>query len=124
MHLNVQADVRARLASALAPVEVRITVRDPRPEEIVTVSREGGRRENGLIDRAGIGIYCRAATEERACELAYEVAAAMEGMPFSGGYARVEMDSMESDPDPDTGEPRWYLSYTVACFQPNEKKEA
>ena len=118
MHLNVQADLRSRLAAVLAPVEVRVSVPDPRPDELVTVRREGGARQNCLLDRAGIGVQCWAPTEARACELAHEVADAIDALGFSDGYALVEMDSMESDPDPDSGASRWYLSYTITCFKP------
>lgn len=118
MHLNVQADLRSRLASALAPVEVRVSVPDPRPDELVTVRREGGAFQDALRDRAGVGISCWAPTEARACELAHEVAEAIGSLGFADGYALVEMDSMESDPDPDSGAARWYLSYTITCFQP------
>lgn len=37
---------------------------------------------------------------------------------FAQGYDSVEMDSMRSDPDPDTSERRWYLSYTLVTHEP------
>ena len=117
--LNVQEDLRRRLAAALAPVEVRVRVPDPRPAELVTVLREGGRRLDALRDRPGVGIYCWAASEERACELAGAVADEIARLRFADGYALVEMDSMGSDPDPDSESPRWYISYTMTTFEPN-----
>lgn len=122
MHLNVQADLRSRLAAALEPVEVRTSVPDPRPDELVTVRREGGARQNALLDRPGVGILCWAPTEERACELAHDVADVVDSLGFGDGYALVEMDSMESDPDPDSQTPRWYLSYTITCFKPTTQR--
>lgn len=116
--LNVEADLRERLSEALAPVVVRASVPDPRPDELVTVSREGGRRENALIDSAGIGIYCYAESKQRAWEMADATADAVAGLPFAAGYARVDMEAMYSDPDPLSKSPRYYLSYTIKTFRP------
>lgn len=117
--LNVVGDLRARLEAALG-VEVRANVPADRPEELVTVAREGGRRENALLDRAGVGVYCWAASEQRAWELAEAVCDAMAALPFPGGYADVEQTAMYSDPDPDSRSPRWYLGYTVTNYEPKE----
>lgn len=118
--LNVQADVRARLAHALAPVEVRVSVPDPRPATLVMVTREGGHRLNALQDRAGVGILMWAPTEAEACALAERVGDLMAALPFSGGYELVEEEAMRSDPDPDTRGPRWYASYTITTHRPQE----
>lgn len=118
--LNVQSDLRRRLSVALAPVEVRVKVPESRPSKLVTVSREGGARKNALLDGAGIGIYCWAPSEQEAWELADKATDAMAALPFSGGYAKIDMEAMYSDPDPDTGCPRWYLSYTITTFIPKE----
>ena len=120
MSLNVQSDLRRRLAEELAPVEVRVSRPEGAPAELVTVRRDGGSRQDRLLDRPGIAIYCWAGSEERACELAEQVADAMERLPFEGGYALVSQDSMASDPDPDTRSPRWYLEYTITTFEPKE----
>lgn len=118
--LNVQADLRGRLALALAPVEVRVRVPEKRPSSLVTVRREGGYRENRLIDSPGVGIYCYAPTEAEACALADRVADAMQALGYADGYARVSMEAMRSDPDPDADDaPRWYLSYTIKTYEPN-----
>lgn len=115
--LNVQADVRARLAEALSPVEVRVSVPERRPKTLVVVTREGGRRLNALLDRAGVGILVWAPTEAEACELAHKAADAMAALPFAGGYDLVAEEVMRSDPDPDTKSPRWYASYTITTHK-------
>lgn len=104
----------------MSPVPVSVRRPESAPGELVTLSREGGPRLNRLLDKPGIGIYCWAPTEQRAFEIADDVADVMERLPFDGGYSRVEMESMRSDPDPDTRSPRWYLSYTLTTFEPKE----
>lgn len=116
--LNVEADLRGRLAEALAPVDVRVSVPDPRPKELAVITREGGGRENALIDSAGIGIYCYAESRQRAWEIADATADAIACLPFAAGYARVDMEAMYSDPDPLSKSPRYYLSYTIKTFRP------
>lgn len=122
MRLNVQADVRRRLAEALAPVEVRVSVPDPRPPTLVVVTREGGRRLNDLQDRAGVGVLSWAPTEAEACRLADRASDAMRALPFSGGYDLVEEESLRRDPDPNDGSPRWYGSYTVTTHHYDEQE--
>ena len=111
--LEAQSDLRKRLAAALAPTEVRVSVPNPRPAELVAVWREGGRRLNRLQDAPGIGVYCWAPTEARAAERAAAVADYMQTLGFSDGYEVVAMEAMYSDPDPDTKTPRWYISYSL-----------
>lgn len=118
--MNVQARVRSALAAALPGVEVRVSVPDPRPEALVVVRREGGRRENGLVDRAGVGVDVWARTEADASELAMRVSDAMLGLSFADGFARVEEESLRSDYDAFASSPRWYGSYTVWNFSPRE----
>lgn len=115
--LNVQADVRARLAKALAPVEVRVSVPDPRPQTLVVVAREGGHRLNALQDRAGVGVLVWAPTEAKACDLMERVGDLMAALPFSAGYEVVDEETMRSDPDPATKSPRWYASYTITTHK-------
>lgn len=116
--LNVQADIRSRLEEALAPVEVRASVPADRPRTLVVVTREGGGRDNALIDSPGVGIYCWAPTEAEAAELSDRAAAVVESLPFSAGYARIEKESHRSDAETETRSPRWYLSYTLKTFEP------
>lgn len=116
--LNVQADVRARLVAALG-VAVRAgqapdgSAEDPFPAELVLVRRSGGRRLDALRDRPGVSIDVWAGTEARACALAAEVDRVMRRLPFTGGYDRVDMESMRSDYDLVRHCPRWFLSYTI-----------
>ncbi|WP_165247477.1 hypothetical protein [Adlercreutzia sp. ZJ141] len=116
--LNVQADVRKRLEDALSPVEVRVRAPADCSVPLVVVYREGGARENTLVDRAGIRIYCWAKTEQEAFELADAACDVIDALPFSGGYADVFQESFYSDPDPDSRLPRWTASYTVATYVP------
>lgn len=121
MRLNVQADVRRRLAEALAPVEVHTTVPAKRPPTLVVVTREGGHRLNRLLDRAGMGVLCWAPTEAEAATLADRASDAMRSLPFAGGYDLVEEETLRSDPDPDTKGPRWYGSYTITTHHYEEE---
>lgn len=116
--LNVQQDLIARLSEALGGVEVHARRPSPSPSEVVTVTREGGGRDNRVVDSPGVGVYCWAPTEKRACELAEEVDAAVRELEFADGYAAVGLESMRSDPDPDSMSPRWYLSYTMKTIDP------
>lgn len=121
MALNVQADLIRRLGEAMPGTPVLPKVPTARPRAFVTVTREGGRRINGVIDQPGIGIYCWAASEAEACAMADVVADAVEAMPFLGGYALKEMESMRSDMDIPTKKPRWYISYTFRTFDPEKR---
>ena len=111
MPRDIVSDLIARLGNSLdVPVS---TDKHSQVKKCVTLNREGGRYENALLDRAGIGIYCWAETEYEASELAWQVADAFKRLKFSDGYDLVEMESMRSDADPDLRTPRWYLSYTI-----------
>lgn len=118
MALDIQADLRSRLAVALSPIEVRIRVPDERPSEFVVVRREGGREKNKHLDSPGVGIWCWASTEEKAYELAEKVSQFMRFLPFQGGYSSVVQEAMYSAPDPEINTPRWYLSYSFTTFDP------
>lgn len=118
--MDAQAEVRRLLAAALPDVEVRATVPDPRPATLVVVRREGGPLENRLIDRPGIGVQSWAPTEAEASALAMRVSEAMLSLPFEAGFARVDEDVMRSDPDMRSGSPRWYASYTLRTFKPQQ----
>ena len=110
-HLNVQADLIGYLRSKLPKAcSVGVSVPAKATPPYVTVRREGGRYLDRLRDRAGLGIYVWAKSELEASELA-----------FSAGYDDIAMESMRSDPDPDSRYPRWYLSYSIICHkQPKE----
>lgn len=114
MPKDIVGDLVSRLGDAL---EVPVSTERPTgTESCVTLNRQGGRWENALLDRAGIGIYCWATSEYKASLLAAEVAQTLNSLKFIDGYARVEMESMRSDPDPDLRTPRWYLSYTITHY--------
>lgn len=118
--LNVQADLMERMRAAIPDAVVLPYPPDPVPARLVTVRREGGRRLDRLRDRPGIGICAWGASEAAAQALADEVADFMETLRFADGYALVVQEAMYSQPDPDTGCPRWYLSYTLTTFEPKE----
>ena len=116
--LNVQADLRRRLAAALDPVQVRVSVPAERPRELVVVRREGGGQVSELQDGPGVGVFCFAQTEARACAIAEAVADAVNALTFADGYEVKRMDVMRSSPDPDDDSPRWYLCYTFTTHEP------
>lgn len=116
--LDVQVDLRRRLATAFPDSEVKRFMPQRVPKRLITIRREGGRRHNSLIDGPGVGIYCFAESEQETSELASDVADFMETLAFCDGYAAVDQESMYSSPDPDTKRFRWYLSYTIKTYQP------
>ena len=118
--MNVQGELRARIAAALPGTEVRTSVPDPRPASLVVVRREGGAAENALVDAAGVGIECWAPTEEGAWELARACSEAMRRLRFADGFCSVTEESLRSDYDADRGSPRWYGSYTVRTYSTRE----
>lgn len=116
--LDIQTDLRQRLADAFPDCEVKRFTPEKIPERLITIGREGGRRRNRLIDGPGIGIYVWAESEYATSNLANNIADYMSTLAFSEGYATVEMETMYSAPDPDTEKPRWYLSYTILTYEP------
>ncbi|MGN0056474.1 MAG: hypothetical protein ACI360_08575 [Atopobiaceae bacterium] len=117
--LDVMEDVRARLEKALG-VPARVTVPKERPKNFVVVRRNGGHRLNALQDRPGLDVMSYAPTEAEASALSSRVSDLMLSLPrtsFLDGYELVEEESRRSDPDPDTGTPRWYASYTLTTFK-------
>ncbi len=116
--LDIQKDLRERLAAAFPGIPVSIRVPERIPKALITLSREGGGRENRLIDGPGIGILCWAESEAEASKLADNVADFMESLPFADGYSSVHQEAEYSAPDPITKKPRWRLSYTFKTYQP------
>lgn len=119
--LDVQADLRRRLAKALSPVDVRITVPEDRPKKLVVVEHEGRRSLNSLQDRTGIGILSWAPTELEARGLAMSASEAIRALPrtaFLSGYESCVEEDMRPETDPETGSPRWYASYTITTHKP------
>lgn len=116
--LDIQTDLRERLARAFPDAAVKRFVPEKIPEILITLRREGGRRQNDLVDAPGVGIEVWAPTELETSALAYEVSDFMASLAFSEGYATVTQETMYSSPDPDTDKPRWYLSYTIQTYEP------
>ena len=116
-YLEVEVDLIKRLQEALQ-VETGVHMPEKRPKEFIRVWREGGARENHVIDRVGIGIYCWSDTEYHCMQLANKVADYMQTLTFRDGYDTVEQETMMTDADPDKREPRWYLSYTLKTHKP------
>lgn len=117
--LNVEAYVIDFLAREMPDVTVRARVPDPRPKSLVVVRRGGGGMVNRLQDRAGVHLSVYGGSEWETSELAERVSDALLGLnyddqAFLDGIARVDEESLRSDPDtqtdPDT--PRWFGSYT------------
>lgn len=117
MAFNVVGDLRLRIEEALeTPAYVHVP--KDRVLPLITVNREGGHNLNKLLDRPGIGIYCYGRSEEEAWQIAERVAALFKSLTYADGYEVVEQEQMRSDPDPDTRENRWYLSYTITTHNP------
>lgn len=117
--LNIQADLRRRLEEALQDIPVYVNIPEKRPQAFVVVQREGGSADNySIIDRAGIGINCYAISESEACALCEKVVNAINALPFTGGYAKIEQEACYSDYDVSAKSPRWYLSYTFSTYKP------
>lgn len=116
--LDIQTDLRRRLAQAFPESTVKRFVPETIPSRLITVHREGGRRQNALVDSPGVGIYVWASTELETAQMADEISDFMASLAFSEGYATVSQETMYSSPDPDTDHPRWYLSYTIQTYKP------
>lgn len=118
--LNVEAFLISYLKGSLPDVTVNTRVPDPIPERLVVVVRSGGHRLNHVQDRPGVHLLVWGGSELETSELAAEVADLMDALNRSdaamlAGVARVEEESLRSDPDmrskPET--PRWFGSYTL-----------
>lgn len=116
--LDIQMNLCERLARAFPNAVVKRFVPEKMPELLITVRREGGRRQNDLVDAPGIGIEVWAPSEVDASGTADEVADLMASLEFSEGFATITQEAMYSSPDPETDRPRWYLSYTIQTYEP------
>ena len=115
--LNVQADLRQRLAGALG-VPVRVKVPDEIPQRCVVVVRNGGRVLNKLQDRAGVDFYAYGTSEADACSLMADVRAEVFTLPFEGGYELMQEETCRSDYDEKAKRYRWYSSWTITTHKP------
>ena len=118
--LNVQADLRRRISTAIPGVEVRVSVPERRPTELIVVRREGGRALNSTQDAPGVGIDAWAATEGRACELCELAGRVVRSLTFADGYERVTEEVMCTQYDTLAGSPHWYASYSLITHKPTE----
>ena len=120
---NVEGYVRSHLAFSLyGRAEVRVSVPDPRPRNLVVVERSGGSADRALLDRPGVHLLVWAPTKAEAFELAEACADAMAALRsdahFAAGVADVSEESFRYDPDPETGDsPRYFLSYTLTTYR-------
>lgn len=116
--LNVQGELRRRLSDAMPGVEVRCSVPDPRPARLVTVRRNGGRRLNALVDMAGVDVEAWAATDAEAEGLMQLASDAIAAMPFTGGFARIEEETMRDETNLRDAGGHWFASYTIHTYIP------
>lgn len=118
MVLNVQADLRSRLAKAFDGVKVAVSVPSQIPSELIVVRREGGGRLNSTQDAPGVGIDVWATSEARACELAQMVSDFMHSLSFADGYESVDEEVLCSQYDVVSKRPHWYASYSLITHKP------
>ncbi len=116
--LNVQADIRKRLADYLAPIAVCVNVPEDRPQTLVVISREGGRKLDALRDLVGLGVFAWADSEASAYKLMERVSDYILNLKFADGYALVHEETIKSSYDIQAKSPRWYASYTITTYKP------
>ena len=118
--LNVEGAVRAYLEGRMPGTRVSVSVPEDRPQTLVVVRRNGGRRVNALLDRAGLDVLCWAPTESEACALAErasDLVLALGSGHILEGFDRVDEESLRSDYDRQARSPRWYGSYTITTHK-------
>ena len=111
--------VRAKLVAAGNTAPVGLEVPKPRPLSFATIVRIGGVRRNLVVDEATLAIEAWADTEARAHDLAQLVRAAIHslvGETTDAGtvYRTGEFAGPTSLPDPDSDNPRYVFTVTVA----------
>ncbi len=120
--MNVQGELRRILASALAPVEVRVNVPAERPAELVTVRKRDGAAQKHVYEDSSIEVMCWAATEQGAFELMERVRDAMAALEFADGFADVSEKTVRSDYDLVGRSPRWYALFALKTYLPPSKR--
>lgn len=118
--MNVQANIRAYLASNLPDVSVKVSIPDPRPDYLVVVRRVGGSMQDALIDVPKIEALIYAPTEAETAKLATLVSQLMFKLTFADGYAQVYESFFYSDYDTVAKNPRWYAQYELKTYLPKE----
>lgn len=112
-------DVEARLVGYLAealPVSVSTRVPNPRPSRFVRVWRTGGPVTLRVMDRPVVTVEAWGADEVGAHDLAEQARSLLldGARRRTAGLHTVAVQSMYSDPDPDTGIPRYTITATVS----------
>ena len=115
---DAAAAVTSRLGDEL-DIETDHKVPNPRPDEFIVVRRVGGPRRDLVTDEATLTIEAWAQTEEAAHDLAQLARAHVHAMAgTTEGDARVyrvgEFAGPASLPDPESDQPRYTLTVTVA----------
>jgi hypothetical protein len=114
--LNVQADIRDRLAKALPGFHVAVSVPEKRKYPLIVVRRSGGGRDK-YLDFPTLTILVWDTSEQKAFAAAEKVSDLMHQLPFLAGYGSINETSFYSDFDTDAGCPRWHLSYNLSTFK-------
>lgn len=112
--------VRAQLVAAGSSAPVTMRVPNPRPGAFVTIQRVGGVRRNLVVDEATLTVEAWGSTEPAAHDLAQLARAAVHaavGQVTSAGtiYRTGEFAGPASLPDPDSDQPRYTFTVTVAA---------
>lgn len=99
------------------------TVPADRPERFVTVERTGGTR-GAFLNKPNVAIQSWAPTEQEASELADEVDAVMEALPY-GSSGVTKVDRGEPYPFPSIEKiPRYQALYSLVTHRKLTHKEA
>lgn len=115
--LNTIAELRKILTESLN-VGVYVNAPQDPPTTYVLIRREGGAKENYLVDRVGVGITCYAESEQKAFELADSVSGVMSTIHKHRGFISASEEVLRSDYDLIFKRPRWYGSYTLRTYKP------
>lgn len=117
--LNTIAELRKILEEHLE-VGVYVSAPADAPESYVVIRREGGAKENYLVDRVGVGVNCYAQSEQKAFELADRVSEVMSIIHRYKGFISANEQVLRSDYDLVFKHPRWYGSYTIRTYNVKE----
>ena len=118
--MNVQGELRSRLAAALDPVAVHVHVPAERPAELVTVRRTGGSAERRVYEDVSVEVQAWATTEARAYDLIEGVRDVFAALTFADGFADVQELTVKTDYDLVAECPRWYAKFQLKTYQPND----
>lgn len=106
--------LKAQLAARSDTATVATKVPNPRPRRLVRLLRAGGARKNLVIDSPTVVVECWDADETAAAELVRLVRALIWAMPGTSGVYRVgEFAGPASQPDPESGSPRYVFTVSV-----------